>query len=131
MADTQRALSELVALLATNSTKDVSAQDLRDVLVSAVLQRTRAIATSGAVTTDDRTLLVDVTSGDVTLSLPAAAAAAGHTFTVKITAGANDCILATNSTEEIDGVDGLTFDTAYSAVTIQSDGTGWHILSMI
>lgn len=131
MPDTQRTLSALIALFADNTTKAISAQDTRDLLVSAVLQRVRAVSASAVVTTDDRTLLVDVTTADVELTLPAAASASGHTLTVKIIAGVNNVILATNDTETIDGVDNYSFSTAYSAVTLQSDGTGWHILSLI
>lgn len=132
MADTQRTLSALLTLLADNTTKDISAQDLRDVLVSAVLQRVRTIDTSGPVTTNDRTVLIDNTGGNVTVALPAASAAPNHTFTFKrIRAGANSCTIDCDGTDEIDGAGDYDLPSQYDALTIQSDGANWHIIAIV
>lgn len=132
MADTQRALSALVALLADNTTNAITEQRLRDFLVSAVLQRVRTVNASGSVTTDDRTVLIDNTSGNVMISLPAASAAPAHTFTFKrISGGANDCTIDCNGADEIDGAGDYDLLSQYDAITIQSDGMNWHIVSVV
>lgn len=132
MADTQRTLSALVALLADNTTKSIAEQDLRDFLVSAVLQRVRAINTSGAVTTNDRTILIDNSGGNVTVSLPAASAAPNHTLTFKrISDGANNCTIDCDGTDDIDGAGDYDLLSQYDAITIQSDGTNWHIIAVV
>lgn len=129
MADTQRTLSALVALLATNTTKSVTAQHVRDFLVSANLQRVRTIDTSGPVTTDDRTVLIDNSGDNVVISLPAASAASAHTFVFKrISAGANDCTIDCAGADEIDGAGDYDLLSQYDSITIQSDGTHWHII---
>lgn len=50
MVDTVRTLSALQTLLADNTAGDISAQDLRDFLVSAMLETTTATVTTGNVT---------------------------------------------------------------------------------
>ncbi len=70
MVDTQRALSALQALFADNVTKDISEQDLRDFLVSTHgAFNVRTMTASGSLTDDDQVVVVDATSGSVTVTL--------------------------------------------------------------
>lgn len=127
MADTVRPLSALQILLASNVEKAVSAQDLRDFLISALQRYNRTVTTTPTtLDTNDRTVFVDATSGAVTLNLPAAAASQYAEFVIhKIDSSANDVIIDANSTEHINGVETLTLDVQYDCARLECDGSEW------
>jgi hypothetical protein len=80
------------------------------------------------------TLLVNA-SGNVTITLPAAASVynstddVGRIYTIKkIDTDANRVVIDGNGSETIDGAATAVITTQYESVTIQSDGSNWHIL---
>lgn len=90
---------------------------------------TRAVTAATTITAADALVLVDTTSGAVTVTLPAAAVSTGKRFTVKKTnAGANNVTLDGDGSETIDGAATLAWNTQYAAYTVQSDGSVWWIV---
>ena len=75
------------------------------------------------------TVLVDTGSGDITLTLPAAASYTYKVYTIKkITSDANKVIIDGNGSETIDEATTVEITTQHEAVTVQSDGTEWWII---
>ena len=78
----------------------------------------------------DDTVLVDTTSGDVTLTLPTAASSTGKQYSVTKSAGAsNDAIVDPNGAETIGGETSIKLPSIGDRITFQSNGTSWTIVS--
>lgn len=73
-------------------------------------------------TLDDDVILVNNTSGHVTITLPPAATME-YPISIIHTAGTNNIIIDPNSTELIDGASTYTFSSIYSTVTCISNGS--------
>ncbi len=73
-------------------------------------------------------ILADAGSGNVTISLPAASAVAGRTYTIKKTNNGNNVIIDGNASETIDGAATKTLSAQYSKVTIVCDGSNWFVI---
>lgn len=77
----------------------------------------------------DNVIIVDATSGAVTISLPLSASATGHIFYVKKKdPTANAVIIQANGSELIDGSNTLTTTTQYESFTLVTDGTQWWVI---
>ena len=91
----------------------------------------RNISASDSLVAGDRrkTLLVDATSGAVTLTLLAAATAAdGFEFCVKKTdSSANAVTLDGNASETIDGATTYALSGQNASAIIMCDGSNWHV----
>ena len=88
------------------------------------------ITSSGSVSAGTATFyLVGTASGDVTVSLPAAATCANMVLSFKKLVAANNMILDPDGSETIDGATTKTFSDRWSWVTIISNGTNWFIIS--
>lgn len=85
-------------------------------------------------TLTDHTLLVDATSGNLTITLPTAASAynttsGGYVFTVKkIDTSANTVTIKGDGAETIDGVNTQVLSTQWMSYQVQSNGTNWFII---
>jgi len=74
-------------------------------------------------------VLVDASSGAVTITLPAAADFVGQLIHIKKTdATTLAVIIDGNASETIDGSLNQTITTQYVSVTLVSDGTEWYII---
>ena len=91
-----------------------------------------AIATKTAnytAVTTDRTILVDATSGAITITLLTAVNNQGRYYTVKkIDSSANIVTVATTSSQTIDGITTKSLLTQYSSVQVQSNNANWFIV---
>lgn len=76
----------------------------------------------------DNTILADATSGDITMTLPAAASHSGRVYTVKKINASNNVIIDANSSETIDGTTTKTLSGQWDSLTFQSNGTNWFII---
>lgn len=92
-----------------------------------------AISTKTAnytLTTSDNVVLGDATSGTITLTLPTAV---GNTqvYTLKRvdSTAANRVIIATTSSQTIDGVTSKRLLTQFQSIQVYSDGSNWRVLS--
>jgi hypothetical protein len=81
----------------------------------------RLVTATTTITDSDDLLLVDTTSGAVTVNLPVAGTVLGRRFTVKKTnAGANNVTLDGSGSETIDGAATLAWNTQWQAYTVQA-----------
>lgn len=75
----------------------------------------------------DYLILVDTTSGVVTITLPLAKKHENQEFVIKKTAGGNNVTVDGNGSETIDGSATQTISTQYDFIKVHSDGSNWHI----
>lgn len=81
------------------------------------------------VSSTDAVIFANATSGNVTITLPAASGLAGYRFYVKrIDNSSNTCTITRSGTDTIDGQTILTLDLQYTALMVVSDGSAWYIL---
>jgi len=74
----------------------------------------------------DHTILVDCSSGNVTLTLPTAVGCAGRMYIIKrIDASANAANINSDGSEEIEGSASPASVLPMSSIVIQSDDSGW------
>lgn len=86
----------------------------------------RSVISSTTVVANDETLFVDTTGGSLTITFPLADQMQFARITIKkVSAGANVITLSAT----IDGVVDPTIVTSMKAVTVQSDGVSWYIVS--
>lgn len=77
-------------------------------------------------TINDYMLVVDATSGDVTITLPSASTTYRREYIIKkIDSSANGVIIS--STDLLDGDTTFTIGSQYVSIKLKSDGTTWHI----
>jgi len=129
MADTHRERSALAALLADNTSQDVSAQDIRDWLLSSLLRNVTTLSSATpTIDDDDVVILLDGTSNTVvaTLATPASG------YPIKFVKAINidnqvDLDPAANNLEG--AASDYTFATVNDAIIIAWDGSAWWILA--
>ena|SRR3989304_5617685 len=131
MADTVRTLSALQALLPDNTTKAISAQDLRDLLISAVGSLYgRAVSASDDLDANDIVIAATGGTPGITLTLPAVATSQYKVYAViKVDAGAGAVTLDPAGAELIRGAATYALSSQYAAALIWCDGATWHVLA--
>lgn len=128
MADTARTLSAFVnastGLFKDGDPRSISAQDLRDFVVS-VFGVSGVVSKTGTYTAtdDDQTILCN---GSFTLTLPAAADRTNKLFCIKNT-GTGVITIDGDGAETIDNSTNVLLNQ-YDSLTIVSDGTEWWII---
>jgi len=81
------------------------------------------------ITGTDAVIFANASSGNVTITLPAASSLTGYRFYVKrIDGSANICSIARSSTDTIDGQTSVSLDVQYTSLTVVSDGSNWYII---
>jgi hypothetical protein len=77
----------------------------------------------------DTVIFADATSGNVTITLPAASSIAGYRFYIKRVDGSgNTCSVARSSSDTIDGQTSVSLPQQYTSLTLVSDGSAWYII---
>lgn len=89
------------------------------------VRRLAASATVG-LTFPHTLVVVDTTSGNVTVTLPAPATVPGFRIEIKKTVAANTCTAA--SSANIDGAGTLAWTTRYQSYSLISDGVTYHVV---
>ena len=92
---------------------------------------TTSTKTSGyTITGTDVVIFADATSGNVTITLPAASSFTGYNFYIKRIddTPSNSCGVARSGSDTIDGVTSFGLDTRYDALRVVSNGSNWFIL---
>lgn len=134
MADTKRTLSAITALYADNTAGDISAQDLRDFLISAHGSRATnaaAITANDTADTDDDVMIVDASGGAVTITLPDRAANVGKVYTIKRVSASNNVVVSRAGSDTIDGATSKTLASQYAAITIIAGYAMWNQLTTL
>ena len=80
-------------------------------------------------TTSDHYILADATSGNLTLTLPAASGNAGLQYHITKTTAANQVIIDPNASETINGSSTFTIYATHDGLIIECDGVGWRIVA--
>lgn len=89
----------------------------------------RTATATGTITLGNDLILVNTTSGAVTLTLPKLDTAYGKIFTIKKTnAGANNVTVDGFASETIDGAATLVWNTQYQTYRLFAGTTEWHIV---
>lgn len=85
--------------------------------------------TNYTVGSSDTVIFANATSGNVTITLPAASGLPGYKFYVKrIDGSTNTVTVQRSSTDTIDGMTSFTVDQQYTALSVVSNGSAWYIL---
>lgn len=97
--------------------------------VNNLIQRKREVSSKSAaytITVGDDVVLVDATTGAITVTLPKAGPYVGISFTVKkIDASANAVTVDGDGAETIDGAANTPLAAQWDRVTVVSNGTAW------
>lgn len=136
MADTQRLKSALIALLADNSTGEISEQDIRDMLVSIMGSQTITTVSGATHTLSDDDQILHVTrtlSGICTITLPTSLTIANKVITI-VDAGFNaqsyNITIETEGFQKINNSAGAyTLSRNGEYVRLYCDGSNWYIAS--
>ena len=87
----------------------------------------RTVSANYTATAADYMIGVDTTSGNVTVTLPTAASAAGQAYVVKKVAGGNNAVIDAAGAELVDGAATQTISTLWASLTVRSTGTTWWL----
>ena len=79
-------------------------------------------------TVNDGVILVDTSSGAVTITLPTAVGNTGKRFTIKVIDATNTTTVDGDGTETIDGATTQSLSTLWKVIRIISDGANWLII---
>lgn len=102
-----------------------NANDLTFSILDSIVSKTADYT----MTVADTTVLVDASSGAVTITLPAASGITGKIYYIKATDVTNTVTVDGNAAETIDGSTTVTIDTVNEGIEVQSDGTNFQIIS--
>ena len=91
-------------------------------------RKTESKTADYTITSADDVILVDATSGNVTVTLPTAVGLDGRRYHIKKTTGPNSVIIDGNGAETIDGSLTAVVTIQYVAITVVSDNANWHII---
>lgn len=112
----QRLIEELNARLLSLSNSLAQGLEVRTVTASETLDR------------EDKVMLVDTSSGAVTLSLLPAAQLPGVEYHIKLIDATNNLTIDPDGSETIDGSTTLVVSTVNVSYSIVSDGAQWWIV---
>jgi len=77
-------------------------------------------------TVNDYMLIVDTTSGDVTITLPSASATYRREYVIKKIDNSTNSVIISSS-DSVDGDSTFNINSQYVSIKVKSDGTTWHI----
>lgn len=129
MADTARPLGSLQALLADNSSKGISPQDVRDFLVSTLLKQVTTTAANYSATANDVGIIVDATTNAAVITLPTVSSQyTGHLYFIKaINAGTNKPYITSGS--NINSISAnWTLNSSNEYVTLLNTGSEYQVV---
>ena len=96
-------------------------------VIGSVAKSISAKSADHTATTSDYTLLLNASSNNVTITLPAASGITGRIYVFKRADGSgNSAEIASNGSETIDNSTDNVPLSAGQAITLQTDGAGWH-----
>lgn len=99
-------------------------------ILSSTLSQTIMTKNSNyAATISDSTILVDSSSGNVTITLPVSGIPIGKTYVIKKMSAANTVTVDPQGTSTIDGGSSLSITTQYTAKQVQFDGTNYVVIN--
>lgn len=134
MADTVRTKSALAALLADNASKDISAQDVRDFLVSVMGSKTLTTVSTATYTVLDNDNILHVmrtATGACTITIPTALIVSTKVIDIKdagFNASNNNITIETQAAEKIENSTAdYVISVSGTSIQLYSDGTDLFI----
>jgi hypothetical protein len=116
-----RSLNDVVVIQSTGAFWNV---------VSSTLSQTITTKNGNyAATISDSTILVDSSSGNVTITLPVSSIPIGKIYVIKKMVAANTVTVDPQGTSTIDGASSLSITTQYTATQLQFDGTNYVVIN--
>jgi len=117
--------------LADNVTQDISAQDVRDMIINTVDSyfNTNYSGINSATTTSGEGVIGVDTGAAVTVTLGTVDVVAGRIIVIKDVTGSaatNNITINTQAAQTIDGVSSIAINVDRGVVRVVSDGTNWH-----
>lgn len=86
-------------------------------------------STDYTLTSDDSTVKADASSRSIAITLPTAVGKIGRVYIVKkVDSSANEVLIATTSSQKIDGATTTSLTRPWQSIMLQSDGSNWIIL---
>lgn len=90
---------------------------------------TNSQSTNYTITNSDTVIFANATSGNVTITIPAASSLAGYRFYIKrIDGTGNTVTIQRSGSDTIDGMTSFTLDQQYTSFGVVSNGSAWYIL---
>lgn len=109
------------------SSQDVATKGYVD---AAVIPAISTKSTNYTIVGTDHTILVNASSGALTMTLPSAIGTMGQSFVIKkIDASVNPVLAATVLSQTIDGAVNVSLASRWKYITVQSDGANWFIIA--
>lgn len=102
------------------ASRSTAADRALDLLGRVQRKNHRIVAAATTLTANDDIVLVDTTSGSVTVTLPDARQHANHVFHVKKMIAANTCTVSRSGSDTIDGATTSAWTTQYECRTFAS-----------
>ena len=113
------------AVLRDSETKTESG----DIIANELIRNVRTLTSSYAIVEGDAIILVNATSGEITLTLPSAAGLEGYHFIIKkIDSTVNAVIIAALSDQTLDGETSQSIGVQHDSITTVSDNNNWFIV---
>lgn len=85
-------------------------------------------AANYSILSTDSVILIDTTAASRTVTLPTAVGVAGKQYIIKISAGAKIAVIATTSSQTIDGGTTFSLPGQYFGIQVVSDGSNWFVI---
>ncbi|MBV7533860.1 hypothetical protein [Chitinophaga sp. sic0106] len=106
---------------AANSTLQVS---------GSVAMNITTLSSNGTLAATDNTVLVNTSSGSITVTLPSPTSIRGRIYTIKKigTGGIDNSLTITPTGGTIDGASTYVIYNDYTYVTLQTDGSNWYVI---
>lgn len=95
-------------------------------LTGTIKQSVQTLTSTGNITAQN--VLADSSASSITVTLPTASGKAGVSYFIKKTNSGNNVIIATTSSQTIDGGSTITMNTQYQSTKVISDGANWLVM---
>lgn len=109
--------------------QNTTIKDKLDIILKILMDNIRTVSSNTTLTTTDDIVLVNASSGNITISLPSSSTASGKFYIIKkIDSSSNIVTIDPYSSETIDGKSTYDLTVQYQFVNIYCDGTQWFIV---
>lgn len=115
-----------------STTSTVGNLTASNLTVSGITQAYTLQTAAYSPTATDHTIACNPVEAGFSVTLPTAVGRTGKIYVIKkVDSGANIITVATTSSQTIDGATTRTLPRQYDAITVQSDGSNWIIISYV
>ena len=111
--------------VAINTTSASSVLHVEGAISTAITTKTSTYTCS----VNDSTVLVNATGGGVTINLPAASGITGRIYTIKKIDSSGNAVTVDGNANTVDGIYKSNLESQYKYMTVQTNGSNWHIIA--